>query len=83
MFSLREAVYGYFILWGLFFSTITYKYIKKIWNPEHIMYNLGMYFLIIILLVDFVTRIPAIGHIYAKNTGVKEILCNRYNSNVC
>ena len=70
MFSFREAVYGYFILWGLFFSTITYKYIKKIWNPEHIMYNLGMYFLIIILLVDFVTRIPAIGHIYAKNTGV-------------
>ena len=70
MFSLREAVYGYFILWGLFFSTITYKYIKKIWNPEHIMYNLGVYFLIIILLVDFVTRIPTIGHIYAKNTGV-------------
>ena len=70
MFYSRETTYWHFIFLGLFYSTITYKYIKKIWNPEHMMPNLGAYFLTIILLVDYVTCIPAIGHIYAKNTGV-------------
>ena len=70
MFSSREVAYWHFILFGLFYSTIAYKYIKKIWNPEHIMYNLSMYFLAIILLVDFVTCIPTMGHVYAKDTGI-------------
>ena len=70
MFYSRETTYWHFIFLGLFYSTITYKYIKKIWNPEHMMPNLGAYFLTIILLVDYVTCIHAIGHIYAKNTGV-------------
>ena len=70
MFSSREVAYWHFILFGLFYSTIAYKYIKKIWNPEHIMYNLSMYFLAIILLVDFVTCIPTMGRVYAKDTGI-------------